>query len=463
MLYRLLYQLLYRWTQIAKFTARSLHGVLALLVSRVLAQVSSLVVGLALVHWLDDSIFGAYSLATTTIGLVGILVDLGLDTILIRETASNPAHSATLIKQANWLRNASGGLVLVGLGILGSLSTLLGRSDLLLIGAAGLLPRAWMRSQLAVLIGAGYTRHTAWVDGLAALAVSAFTLLFVLGRFGADGASAALWGLFAGNVVGWLLSLLIGLNLRRTVFESVASRPLALVQPTMALLTATAPFLLINLAGTLFQSLDLYMVKQFHWQATTPDALALYAAPFRILNVLLLVPTTWGTVALGRYVRATDRSTDPTVQQRMFRQDLGLLTAIGFLLSLLCMVGAEPLTRLGLGERYLASAHILALIGWMTLPVCASAPLIALLTARQHQRSIAACVIGAGGLSLILNIGWAALSAGSTTVDGLLGVAAIKVAVMTALLVSYFVSSWVGNRLAATSTAYHRLAREDLA
>jgi O-antigen/teichoic acid export membrane protein len=234
-----------------------------------------------LVHWLDDSIFGAYSLATTTIGLAGILVDLGLDTILIRETASNAAHGSALIKQANQLRNASGGLVLVGLGILSTVSTLLGRSDLLLVGAVGLLPRAWMRSQIAVLIGNGYTRRAAWIDGLEALAVSAFTLLFVLIRLGADGASAAVWGLFAGNLFGWLLSLLISLNLRRTLFEPASSRAVVLSHHTFALLAATAPFLLINLAGTLFQSLDLYMVKQFHWQATIPDALALYAAPVR--------------------------------------------------------------------------------------------------------------------------------------------------------------------------------------
>jgi O-antigen/teichoic acid export membrane protein len=302
-----------------------------------------------------------------------------------------------------------------------------------------------MRSQIAVLIGNGYTRRAAWIDGLGALAVSAFTLLFVLIRLGADGASAAVWGLFAGNLFGWLLSLLISLNLRRTLFEPASSRAVVLSHHTFALLAATAPFLLINLAGTLFQSLDLYMVKQFHWQAAIPDALALYAAPFRILNVLLLVPTTWGTVALGRYVRTTD----PTARQRMFRQDLGLLTAIGFVLSILCTVGADPLTRLGLGERYAASAHILALVGWMTLPVCASAPVIALLTARQHQLRIAACVIGAGGLSLILNVGWATLSADSSTVDGLLGVAAIKVAVMTALFICY----WLSCHLAATRKA----------
>ena len=47
---------------------------LALLSSRSIAQVLTIAVGLALVRVMADPVFGAYSLATTSIGLAGVTV-----------------------------------------------------------------------------------------------------------------------------------------------------------------------------------------------------------------------------------------------------------------------------------------------------------------------------------------------------------------------------------------------------
>jgi O-antigen/teichoic acid export membrane protein len=199
------------------------------------------------------------------------------------------------------------------------------------------------------------------------------------------------------------------------------------------LIQAAIPFVIVNLAGTAFQSLDIYIVKAFYWQPGTPDAVALYAAPFRILNLLLLVPTAWGIVALPRYVTYAKQ---PDLQTRAFRRDVRISLVMGFALSAGTTVFSRPLTLLALGQSYAASAPILALLAWMTLPVCLSAPAIAVLTVAHRQSWIAICVVIAGIGAIVANN--IIVSHDNFVIDNLMKVAIVKVISMLFLLGLYW-------------------------
>jgi O-antigen/teichoic acid export membrane protein len=402
---------------------------LALLSSRSAAQVLTLAVGLLLVRAMAGPVFGAYSLATTSVSLAGVIADFGFDIILTREIAADREFAAVLTRNASLLRLILALLTTIGLTTLALLTPNVGRPDLLLIGGLSLAPRGVMRTVTAALTGLGRVRQTAWIEGIAAVASSLATVALVVPGFAilGDRAAAALWGLFVGSLVGLLAAL------RLTRFDETAS-------PNQAvswgwLLYAALPFMIINLAGAAFQSLDIYVVKTFYWQASTPDAVALYAAPFRILNVLLLVPTAWGVVALPRYVGYVRR---PEVAWRALRRDLGIGLFMGLGLSAGCTLLAQPLTLIVLGPGYAPAAPILAVVCWMALPVCVSAPYIALLTATGRQTRIAGSVIVAGLLALVVNVLLAGTS--RSVVDNLLVVAAVKVASMVVLLIFYALS-----------------------
>jgi O-antigen/teichoic acid export membrane protein len=208
---------------------------------------------------------------------------------------------------------------------------------------------------------------------------------------------------------------------------------------------------IVGLAGAAFQSLDIYVVSAVHsavhsaahgvhlQRAGGPDPVALYAAPFRILHVLLLVPTAWGVVALPHYARLV-RDGNPDALRSRWRRDTRAGALVGLALSVGAALLAYPLTQVGLGATYLPAAPILAVLGWMALPVCLSAPLIALLTATDRQRRIAICVTLAGGLALAANLAWGggwAQAAGASPATHLVGVAAIKVVSMAVLLLMY--------------------------
>lgn len=406
-----------------------------------MAQVASVAAGLALVRLLPAAAFGAYSLATTTLGLAGIIADVGLDAILTREIATHPSATAHLLRQAALIRVSVSLLVVALLVLVATVTSGIGTADLLLIGGFSLVPRGLARTVAAALTGLGRVRDAARIEAVsgvssAGLSIALVSIILLSAQGGDDWgrtAAAAISALVIGNTLG----LAAAWWWRPRPADAATTPP----PPLSALLMAGLPFVLVGLAGAAFQALDIYAVNYVHWTGGTPDALALYAAPFRILNVLLLVPTAWGVAALPRY--ALLMKDDPAALRARLRRDVGQSAGIGIALSVGCTLFAAPLTQIGLGAAYAPAAPILALVGWMSLPVCLSAPAIALLTAANRQQRIVVSVLITAALSLGANVAWGWLAAAGQldTVPRLLGVAAIKVALMSALLGLYWLSA----------------------
>lgn len=401
-----------------------LKDFIILLWGRGAGQALTLLVGLILVRVLSDSEFGAYSLATTTIGLAGIIADFGLDTILTREIARETAAThntdSTLFAQAVFLRIIFAAAITLLFVILSTTNSLLGRPDLLIIGGLSLAPRGILRAAAAIQIGLGNTRRAATMESITAILTSILTVAFILSKnCDTCGAFGAILALLVGNCLALFMVGKIKLSLGKLPFR---------------LLKAAAPFVIVGLAGALFQSLDMYIVRAFYWTpSSAPDSVAIYAAPFRVLNLILLVPTVWGTVALPRY---TQYVKNPAVLRSALRRDLLFSLFMGLALGGFCSLFADLLTNIALGSEYAASAPILALLGWMVLPVCLSAPIIAVITAANAQNRIAVCVITGSIALAVANI----LLASLYPQVGLLGVAALKVIGMCGLLGLYCVA-----------------------
>jgi O-antigen/teichoic acid export membrane protein len=269
--------------------------------------------------------------------------------------------------------------------------------------------------------------------------------------WGHDKAAGAIWGLLVGNLIGALVGLQIG---QMSIVQSPDIDPNVGagyirprdIWPLLDLLRAALPFLVANLAGAAFLSLDIYVVKALYGadQTIGQDPVALYAAPYRVLNVLLLVPTAWGTVLLPHYVRYARR---PAAIRLALRRDVWIGLAIGVGLSAACTALSYPLTVIALGQTYAASAPVLAVIGWMTLPVCLYTPILATLIARGRQIWIAISALLAGAAAIAANILLATLlSTGLNTaaahdlanlISGLIAVAAVKVGSIVLLAIFY--------------------------
>ena len=390
--------------------------VLALLTSRGAAQALTILVGLLLVWVMAAPVFGAYSLAMTTIGLAGVIGDAGLDPILTRNIAAQGESALPLLRRAIAIRIALGAAITAALVGIAVLIPTPGRPDLLLIGGLALIPRGIMRAIAAAQTGVGRVREAARLEGYTALLTALLTVLLIAGSAALPGdpAAAAIGALGLGGLAG------LALAARQIAITPLPGAQKSSPAPAItSLLAAALPFLILGLSGAAFQSLDVYVVREFYWRPGDTDAVALFSAPYRIVYALLMVPAAWGVVALPRYVRYARR---PAILTLALRRDLWRGLGMGLALSGACIVLAAPLTRVALGEHYLPGVPILIALSLMALAVCPSTPLIALLTATGHQARITLCVLIAGGLALTANllIGLAAPLT-SPTLDDLVG------------------------------------------
>ncbi|HRE47786.1 MAG TPA: oligosaccharide flippase family protein [Aggregatilineales bacterium] len=389
--------------------------ILALIFGRGLAQAAGMIAGLVAVRLLAPSAFGAYSLATTTIGLIGILADMGLDPILTARTAANPQAQGVLLWAAiRWRFIATLATALVIL--LAALIPPLGRPDLLLVGVISLFPRGVIRAICAALTGLDKARRAASIELFTGLGIALLTIMGAI--FGRD----ALWlmgALAVGNGIGMIAAL--------------GGRPHPTPQTGGIDLhwrwQMGLPFVLVGLAGALFQGLDLYLVAALYARPEY-DAVAFYAASLRVVSLLLIVPTAWGTVMLPRYIRAYQ--TSPLAARRLWRRQQGALLMVGIALAAVSGWLSTPFIGWLLGESYTIAAPILAILGCMVIPVCVSAPTIALLTAQGRTGGIAMAVIIAGGAALliILLIG---IYIPFSPPQGVIAIAAVKVFAMALL------------------------------
>lgn len=388
---------------------------LALLSSRGGGMLLSALVGLLWVRLLSAPAFGAYSLATTTLGLVGVLADFGLDPILTRELSAQRG-GVSLLRRAISLRLGVGVALILGMVILAALTTTFGRADLLLIGGLGLLPRGAMRAYAAALIGLGKARQVGQLEGFTQIFISVLTVAFTLisVAHGHEGAAAIMAALGLGHGFGLLLLWRAWRRHRQT--DNLTNFSLN------ALLRAAVGFTLIAAFSAAFHAVDSYAVQALYGER----ALALYAAPFRLLNLIIIVPTVWGVIVLPRYVALMS---DQAAFRVRLQRDVLLWLLISVPLSALPITFADVITPAVLGAAYAPSVPILIVQCGMVLPICAATPLLAALTVHNRQAYVAVGVITGVLLLVIGNILWAG--------NGVIAVAALRVAITALLTVFY--------------------------
>ncbi|GAB4550991.1 MAG: hypothetical protein OHK0023_17570 [Anaerolineae bacterium] len=403
---------------------RFLLNFLTLLLVRSGGLIISIMVGLFLVRFLSASAFGAYSLATTTIGLMGVVADFGFDPILSREIAAHRAGSS-FVRRISFFRIGLGLVLTILFSLLAQVTPIFGRAELLLIGGISLLPRSFMRTMAAALTGHGSAHRAAQLEGITILANSCLMVILVIWAkaYHLEGDFAAMVGLSLGNLIGALYALGHWAGIKSLTKTSTA---------WSASLRGAAAFTLIGLAGALFQALDLYLIAVWYrLPSGAVDAVALYAAPFRVLNLLLVLPTVWGTIALPRYSQLLAHQS--VLKRQLYKDTLRWLVG-GVLVCALCVVLAEPITTIALGSTYVQSVPLLQVLCWMMLFASLSAPAVAYLTTANRQGLILMSVL-AGNL-ILLTANWVLLG------KGLIGVALVKVLSMAVMAGLYWLAIW---------------------
>lgn len=385
----------------------------ALLGSGGAGEVLVAMVGLLLVRNLTTEDYARYVLAMTVVGLAGVLVHFGMNPILTREVSRQPQRASALLTHAVLFRLASAGVVYPLAYIAVRLWPAAGDSGLFLIAGLALFPGAFRETAIALFNGLDRIPVSAAIMFITRLLETGLVLgaLFAFRQPGP---------ILAAGVVAKLVGTLLSLWAIHRVI-----RPAMSLSPRLwrDLGVIALPLMLMGLASSAFQSLDLYVVSFFLGQT----AVGLYGAALRVLGLLLLIPTGWSVVALPRFSRAVG---DPQATFTLLVQAL-LSIGLGSVgLAVLFAILARPVTIWMLGARYVPAVGVLRVLMGVFALASLSAPLTTLLTAHNRQGMVAVVVAVGGTLALAANV----LIAGRL---GITGIASVKVAVMVLMVAAW--------------------------
>ena len=157
----------------------------------------------------------------------------------------------------------------------------------------------------------------------------------------------------------------------------------------------TAHLTVGRLLDTLYYRVDLWLVALIGGSA---DA-ARYAAPYRILDGLQLLPRAFGMVALAQSGSREARGERPLAPARLAAIAAGMAAVVAVPAALF----ARPLLRLTFGAPIAAAAPVLVVLMASSLPgavVTALLPRSAVLDSRRFARSMAVAL----GVNVVLNL-----------------------------------------------------------
>lgn len=355
------------------------------------AQVMSKVVGFFFLVYvarrLGVSEYGTYAFIVSLVGMLGVLVDFGINTITVRTLSRDPDHVSTLF-WANAALRVPLWTVLMAV-VLGTLAAL-GRVDafpvaILLVLAA--LPAIFAQVVISILNALGRYR---WMSMLLLLSVALTVLTGVLALHSGSG----LVGLATAGAATSTIHTILALRL-----ASVVGVRFRLQLPSAAyvrgLVAQALPLGLSLLFVTVYYKIDRVLISLLLGDVYV----GWYDVAYRFLDGLMVIPSSIVLVAFPVLSRVLQAGPDPTalaLVRRGTRWMFALALPIAAALSLL----ARPVMDALFGGQYGESGRVLHLLVWAAAFMFPNAFLGNALVACNRQTHLAVIV----GVGVIVNV-----------------------------------------------------------
>jgi O-antigen/teichoic acid export membrane protein len=351
----------------------------ALLLSDVAGRALAAAYRIALAEYLGRTLFGEYSFALSVSLILGVLADLGLSNLVTREVArdrDHPFHAAA---------PALAGRLL--------LTLLFGGAAVLVVALTG-------RSREVTLLVAILVLNQV-VTGPAEILAAAHRGRERMGRV-----ALVMFLTRTGLVVTGLVAILAGAGILTFAWIAVAwsvpavvlLRPglpgrLSLRHPKRSLRIAL-PIGLGAVFWTVYFRMDVVLLAYLKGAAEA----GLYAAPFLLVEAVLLLQGPLLAAAFPVFAR-DDSAFDAT-----WRAVSRILLATGPILAALLIVEGDGILDFLLGAEYAGGGRTLALLA-ATIPISfVAAPRLALLVARNRERTYATIMAAGAGANLVLDL-----------------------------------------------------------
>lgn len=311
-------------------------------------------------RWLGSETFGRYTLAATFVGYFIVLAEFGLQNLLVREIARQPALSAKYVAAACVL-----GIVLATLshGAIISAAVAFGWPaeagiTVAVLGLA-LWANAFSTPCLAALRGTMQLTEVALINGITGGILLTATIWMLSQRYGMVG-------------VAWAMALAAGARLVLSVRLAQHGELLHGVTSGLdwslcrRLWQDALPFALTSIAVMIYFRVDIILLSVLKGEATV----GWYAAAYRILDAAMIIP---GAIVAVLYplLARLDASKAHRLRLRsqvaLFLLSLPLAAAVTYF--------AGPLTLFLYGPEYAVAAPVLQVLIWAIIPIFLNAAL----------------------------------------------------------------------------------------
>ena len=354
----------------------------ALLLARFVALLCGGGLTIYAVRVLSVEEYGRFAIAIALITLFGLLSEMGISALTLRELVKHPERRADLFAVSMGAEVAT---TAVAICVMLPVALLLGYSSLVValvaIGGFVLIFQAPFAT-----VEAGFKSRRVMTPVGVALAVqavvsAAVSLTLLLAGLGPE-------ALMIGLAVGAAASLAVGLWLLRTklafpVGLDLSPRHVANFVRAGSMIAATGAVTVI------YERVDVLMLSKLDSEA----GVALYSIAFLVVQYVLMIPTIVGSAFFPMLIERLKG--EPETARKEYELMIRLFLFISIPASIVLMLGGGEALRLVLGEKYAGSGEPMRVFAWIcTLGFLNALFWYGILASYKERAMIALMVVG---------------------------------------------------------------------
>jgi len=372
-------------------TARTaIKNSIMIFVSSIAIKLLALVFAIYVVRYLGAANYGKYAFVFSLMTVFTILSSMGIDTLVVMDTARDPASGRNLLLNAVLLK---GVFVSVSWLILAALTPFLGKGGEITLGIAlvgfCLLPDAVISTFKSFFSGCERMELNTFLEILyrlvfVALGLSAVVLRLELADFFLIPAVASLVMLSA--------AVLIYRNLFSGRFTGLS------VKAWQGLAARGYPFMLAGLFVYVYRGLDTVLISLFKGDADV----GIFSSARALTDSFLFLPAAISGALLPAFSRIMGKSQESL--KSAYGMSLKLLLLAALLLTAIVTLFAKDVVLLVYGPGFVPAIQILRILTWSTSLAFLNIIMITMLSALDRQKDIAGSVFKMAVLSIFLNL-----------------------------------------------------------
>lgn len=355
----------------------------------VVVGTSIVTIGL-LTRYLGQKGFGEYTTVMTYLGFFGIVVDLGMYLIVVREIVKEKSKAEEILGNALGLRIVLGILVL---GLSPLIAWWFFPYSYLVDWAIGIGALSFFFISLnQILVSVFQIDLQMWKlvlgEVFGRLAILGGTYYFILQK---GDLHSFLWANVAGNVVLFVITLLFARKYCRIKprFEWKSWKPI---------LAETLPLAVVVMLNRIYFNIDTIFLSIFKSQ----EEVGIYGLPYKILDILISFPSIFAGLVFPAFAKhALENKTElKRVYQKAF--DFLLVVALPMFMGLYML--AKPIIHLLGGDDFVDSINLLRILSIAVVFVFFSTLSNNLVIAVQKQKQLMTISLISVVVNVVLNL-----------------------------------------------------------